>query len=346
MEIVKKPVHPKTTAEDKTATLTRLASIDIGSNSVLFLLVDYQQTPLKKHSRLHHFKILLDEYDVTRLSHGIQPGYAISEDALIRTETTLKKYRDKARSFDALSVFVAGTEAIRKAANRDEVIERLQEAIEAPVHMITGDEEAFFSFCSVACEIPPAERNVPLLVFDIGGASTEFYCSDHTEKLFDQSLPIGSVRITEHFLDHDPPTDSEVDTARKAIRQTFEDHLNRGSGYRAIGVAGTMATLSAAQLKLSVYDRTKAHGFILTAEMIHNQIEILRHMTTAERQTLAGVDPRRADVILGGALIAEHILQFFNLPHLQFFDRGIRFGHLYHRLGLLTGHTCPFVKVE
>jgi len=342
-----KPKQPQTDdAMNKSGDSVRLASIDIGSNSVLFLMTSYEKFELDDKTKVHHFKVIADEYDVTRLSQGIQPGYAISEDALMRTERALKKYRDKARGMEAISVFVAGTEAIRKASNRDEVIERLEEAVESHLHMVTGDEEAALSFSSVASEIPLSERNVPLLVFDIGGASTELYCSDHKEILFTRSLPVGSVKITEQCLEHDPPTDHELDSARKVIRQTFAQHLKPLQNLRAIGVAGTIATLSAFELKLPVYERTRAHGFTLQAETIHNQIDTLKRMTIAERRELTGLDPRRADVILGGALIAEHLIQFFKLSHIQFFDRGIRFGHLYQRLGLLSSKTCPVVTVS
>lgn len=182
----------------------------------------------------------------------------------------------------------------------------------------------------------PAATEEPLVVVDIGGGSTEIIVAEGGVVRLRASLPLGSVRLAERYIRSDPPTDGELDAVRAAIAAELG-----AAGLRAalphgadtlVGVAGTVTSLAAMAQDLATYDPARVHGFALTRAALEDQIARLAQATQAEREAMAGLDPRRADVILPGALILRALVEVSETSHVVVSDRGIRWGLLYEAL--------------
>jgi len=140
------------------------------------------------------------------------------------------------------------------------------------------------------------------------------------------SLDIGSVRLTERHLPSDPPTASELARARDDIETVLTAVVRPEKGAALVGVAGTVTSLAAVALELDDYDPNKVHGQMLGAPIIQAITERLARMPLVERRRVKGLDPRRADVIVAGALIVEALMAFTESTSLMVSDRGVRWG--------------------
>jgi exopolyphosphatase/guanosine-5'-triphosphate,3'-diphosphate pyrophosphatase len=161
---------------------------------------------------------------------------------------------------------------------------------------------------------------------DIGGGSTELVAGASSGLRWHDSLDIGSVRITERFLHSDPPTGAELDDAAAAVRvllcERVPDEVRKDTR-SAIGVAGTLTSIAGLALGLEEYDRDQVHGFELSADALDEQLQRLASVPLAERRKLRPLDPDRAPVIVGGAVIARVVLDFFGLEKLEISEHDI-----------------------
>ncbi|MDX6386369.1 MAG: exopolyphosphatase / guanosine-5-triphosphate,3-diphosphate pyrophosphatase, partial [Gaiellaceae bacterium] len=189
--------------------------------------------------------------------------------------------------------------------------------------LLSGHDEAMLMFRGVTSE---RKLEGGTMIVDIGGGSTELVAGGPDGVRWHTSLDIGSVRITERFLASDPPTAAELNAAATAVRALLAERVpdEIGSDMRsATGVAGTITSLAGLALDLDEYDRDRIHGFHLSAEALSAQLERLASVAVAERRTLPPLEPDRAPVILGGALIARELLAYFDLAELEVSERDI-----------------------
>jgi exopolyphosphatase/guanosine-5'-triphosphate,3'-diphosphate pyrophosphatase len=175
---------------------------------------------------------------------------------------------------------------------------------------VSGDEEAELTRRGV-------EPQPGMLVVDIGGGSTELIVDD-----FHVSLDIGSVRFTERFVHTDPPDPRELDECARAVHAILEKRV-QAQAEAAIGVAGTVTTLAALDLGLAQYDRERVHGHRLTTSAARAQLERLAALPLHERRELPALDPKRAPVIVAGAVILVSILDHFGLDAIEVSERDI-----------------------
>jgi exopolyphosphatase/guanosine-5'-triphosphate,3'-diphosphate pyrophosphatase len=146
---------------------------------------------------------------------------------------------------------------------------------------------------------------------------------------FEVSLPLGSVRFTEKFIRHDPPQADEMAAVREAVAQAIAAVPFPAAGATLVGVAGTVTSLAAMAESLPSYDPLRVHGYRLSRASLASQIARLAGATQAERERMVGLDPRRADVILSGALILDGLATAAGAPEVRVSDRGIRWGLLH-----------------
>jgi exopolyphosphatase/guanosine-5'-triphosphate,3'-diphosphate pyrophosphatase len=164
------------------------------------------------------------------------------------------------------------------------------------------------------------------VIVDIGGGSTELVAGGPNGVRWHDSLDIGSVRITERFLHSDPPTQDELSGAAAAACALLAERVPaeiRSDISSAIGVAGTITSLGALALGLKEYDREQVHGSELTAVALEQQLTRLASVSLEERRGMRPLDPDRAPVIVGGALIAREVLAYFGLDKLEISERDI-----------------------
>jgi len=305
-----------------------LATIDIGTNTTLLLVARTDPA----------VDVIEERAEITRLGRGIGSRGALDGEAIARTLGALRDFAAIARRHDA-RIAAVGTEALRRAANAAAFLNPAAEILGTQVQVIDGQREAALTFGAVVAAFPDV-RVGELVVVDIGGGSTEIVLSSDGEVRFRTSLPLGSVRLTEALIHHDPPTDDERAAIAGAVDAAIRDVPFSSKPATLVGVAGTVTSLAAMALALASYDPARVHGYRLSRADLGREIGRLGGATQPERERMIGLDPRRADVIFAGALILERVAAAAGVDEVRVSDRGIRWG-LLHELAAAQAALLP-----
>jgi exopolyphosphatase/guanosine-5'-triphosphate,3'-diphosphate pyrophosphatase len=284
--------------------MTRLAGVDIGTNSVRLLVADVEGvgrdarvTPVERRMR------------ITRLGQGVDAARALAPDAIDRTIEVLREYRGVIDDLGAKKVRATATSAARDATNRDQFFDPATEALGVRPELLSGDEEAELSFLGATAGL---DEPAPFLVVDIGGGSTEFVVGTDAPA-GKCSLDIGCVRITEQFLHSDPPAPEELSAAVSVVRDQVADVVRAIPELRTaktlVGLAGTVTTVAAIELGLPEYDGDAIHHFRLTRTAAEDVFRTLALERAVERRHNPGLEAGRVDVIVGGTLVLVTILR-------------------------------------
>ncbi|MGM9570964.1 MAG: hypothetical protein ACI3ZR_01945, partial [bacterium] len=173
--------------------------------------------------------------------------------------------------------------------------------------VITGEREAYLTYLGVTADFTSEAEKI--LVFDLGGGSTEIILGQDKKIIELHSLDVGAVRMTERFLAASS-TEYNCSLVKKFTRDLLQPYLESYSkADKIIGVGGTATSLAAMQQNLVPYDPKKVHGFRLDLAEVKNIGQKLALMSVEERGKWPGLQPKRADIILGGVLIAETLLE-------------------------------------
>jgi exopolyphosphatase/guanosine-5'-triphosphate,3'-diphosphate pyrophosphatase len=301
------------------------AVIDIGTNTLLLLIVDDAMQPI------------VDLCRFGRLGKGLDVSRRLADDAIAASLEICREYRRVIDEHGVASPIVIATQAAREAANAADFVVPAEQILRAPIHVITGEREAQLAALAVARTLPELAATRHLVV-DVGGGSTEMITVDDGRVVAAVSVPIGAVRLTERHLEHDPPSAPEI----AALTADIDRHLATIALPRAvpvIGTAGTATTLAAIELGLARYDPVAVTGLRLSRDAVVALLGRLLTATVAARKAIPGIEPQRADVIAAGAAIFAQILQRIDAPVLITCDRGIRWGLAYEAMstGALSG---------
>ena len=305
----------------------RFAFIDIGTNTILCLIAE-----LRDGGR---FRVLDDLAEITRLGEGVDRTGSISLEGEQRSSSVLRRYLDTCKTLGVEEVIAVGTSALRDARNSLEVRQRWRAELGLDVRVIAGDAEAGYSFLAVQKGLSLSGQE--LLVIDIGGGSTEVIRGNESGVTRALSTNLGSVRLTERFLRSDPVSAEEFADMNSAIDRELDGLQEHWLDLRAsaiwVGIAGTFTTLAAVEKQLTRYSHSRVHGSNLTHPEVQRQVRLFQSKTLAERKTIPGLEPKRADVILAGACLIDRMMMLFGARQLIVSDQGVRYGLLYERLG-------------
>lgn len=289
------------------------AVIDIGTNTLLLLIVDANQ------------RRVVDLCRFGRLGKGLDASGSLAEESVTKSLEICREYRRVMDEHRVVVPRVIATQALREAKNAATFVAPAEEILRAKLEIIAGEREADLAFLSVARTFPELAGEA-FVVVDVGGGSTEFITTDGTRVVSAVSIPIGAVRLTERHLKSDPPTREEL----AALEADIDARLPPlPSGVPIIGTAGTATTLAAFAMQLRPYDPDQVTGFRLTPEDVEDLYGRLARATVAQRKEMTGIEPQRADVIAGGAAIYSRIMKRSNAPVFITCDRGIRWGLVY-----------------
>ncbi len=309
----------------------RLAFFDIGTNTILLLIAAVRADG--------GFEVLDDLAEITRLGQGVDGTLQITAEAQRRSLEVLRRYEKRCRELGTDEIVAVGTSALRDATNSAEVRDRFKQHLGLEVRVLSGDEEASYSFLAVQKGLHVAGKE--LLVIDVGGGSTELIHGDASGIRRAVSLNLGAVRLTERFVRSDPVTEAEYGRMLKhmaeEVRRLREGWPEDLGSLSLVGIAGTFTTLAAVEKGLIQYSHGEVHGSLLTLAEVARQITIYRQKSVAERRLIPGLEPMRADVILAGASLVKIIMEAFRVRQLVVSDQGIRYGLLYERLEHMGG---------
>jgi exopolyphosphatase / guanosine-5'-triphosphate,3'-diphosphate pyrophosphatase len=252
---------------------------------------------------------------ITRLGEGVDATGKLDPEAISRTLSVLAEYRSSMDEHRVARARLVATSAVRDAANGDEFLQAASEVTGVRAELLSGIEEGALAFAGATADLdlPPEQ----VVIIDIGGGSTELVTAAPEVRAV--SLDLGCVRLTERFLDHDPPTAAELEATAGFVKA----QLDRAAGeltalesahLTLVGLAGTVSTLGALVLGLSHYDRERIHHFVLEASVVVEWSDRLAAETAAQRSEHPGMAPGREDVIVGGVIVLRETMARFGFP--------------------------------
>ena len=301
----------------------RIAAIDVGTNTIRLLIGEADGAG--------GYRPLFAAQEITRLGQGSRPTGLLQPEPVRRSLAVLARFRRHCADHGVTAIAAAGTAALREARNREEFLARCRHELDLEIVPISGEEEARLTLLGIRAALDPSPRR--LLTLDIGGGSTELLLADGRCILGLVSTGLGAVKVTETYLREDPPTPAELDAATRAADERFA-RVRRGEippwtkPPLFVGTAGTITTLAAIDLALDAYDSAHVTGHRLTRERIASLLADLAHLPLSRRRQVRGLEPARADIIVGGALICLSALRTLGFSALTVSDGGLREGIL------------------
>ena len=299
----------------------RLAAIDIGSNSVRLIVAE--------SVRGGNYRILDEEREPTRLGRSVGLDGNLDEQSMEQTIAALDAFKKIASGFQAESLRVIATCAIREAGNGPDFCRRIRDEVGLEVEVISGEQEGRYAFSSVQHAFDLTDKNV--VVADIGGGSTEivFSTGEMVEEIY--STPLGAVRLTEQF-----PVSDDVDAVDAFMRMEKEiaNCLKRKTSkppfapHFMVGCGGTFTTLAELLMASRKGSDKQVGGFRASHADVRHLLDRLRKTPVRSRRTLAGMTPDRADIIVAGVAIIDAMMKRFRINSLVVHSRGVRDGLL------------------
>jgi len=305
------------------------AGLDIGSHTTRMLIARRNGTQLAP---------VRTERRVTRLAQDFQKADEITEEAQRRNISAIKEYISILREFRVGTISCGATGVVRRAKNSRAVLDGIAAETGIECKILSEETEAVLSAKGILSALP--ETGSDLLTFDVGGASTEFVLMGIETAIRNASRPIGAATLTEAYLKADPPGAGAVERAALGARseiisakEQLYENLNKTGiisflGLRLIGTAGTVTTLAGMYIKMERYVPYRVNGVVLTKEWLSHTIESLGRMPVAQRRLIAGLEPGREDIILGGTVIVSEILSCFGQERFVVSDAGLLEGLL------------------
>jgi exopolyphosphatase/guanosine-5'-triphosphate,3'-diphosphate pyrophosphatase len=311
----------------------KIGALDVGTNTVLMLVAE---TTADGGARR-----VIDLARITRLGQGVDRNHRLDPQAAARTLDAIADFAEQARAAGAEKIVAAGTATLRDAADGPDFIRRVRDRAGINLEIVPGETEAWLSYLAVlkGLRLDPSQR---LLIIDIGGGSTEFigagggpveFISAGAAKLRMASLQIGSVRLTERIISHDPPTAREAADLRLAIDAELAQLGWKLETDLLVGIAGTVTTVCAVALEMETYDPDRVHGHVLARSEVERVLWLFGSMPLAQRRQIKGLDPARADVIFAGTAILERVMCEAGVESVTVSDQGVRWGLVWRELG-------------
>lgn len=322
------------------------AAIDIGTNSMHLVVAR-----LADHGG---FEMLTSEKEMVRLGQGGGEMKELAPDAIERSLAALARMKEVAGSFGDVEIAAVATSAVREARNRNEFLDPARDRVGVPVEVISGFEEARLIHLGVLQALPVYDRR--LLVVDIGGGSTEF-CVGAGERVIEaRSMKLGAIRLTQRFLadvadhDHDGSVDRKaVKECRKYVRSALAPVAHELGGHQPeiiVGSSGTASTIGAMALARRGDKPRHLNGATFTAQELEDLVDELTSRTTARRLALPGLDAKRADIIVAGALLLDEIFRAFSIDEMTISDYALREGVLFDRFGGDAGRELSGLRAR
>lgn len=301
------------------------AAIDIGTNTVLLLVARLQPNQLE---------VLHEEQRIPRLGRNVDAGGRLSSDSMDRVIEALEEYKHIINhDFPSTDqIIVTATSAVRDAANRDTFMNRVLEETGLSLRLLSGLEEAEFTYRGAVVSLPDLTLNDPVAALDIGGGSTELVYGKKQQLIDSYSFNIGSVRFTERYLKGNPPAKEEIDACRNEILRMFKTHpFDMDAHTEAIGVAGTVTSLASIDQQMDYYDAGAVNGYEISLEYLEQFIEETTRWTSeALLEEYPTILKGRSDVFLAGLMILEQFMKLYRFNKIHVSAGGIRHGALIH----------------
>lgn len=296
----------------------RIGVVDIGTNSTRLLIAEIDDQG--RVSELDRRSM------VTRLGRGVDADARLGESAMHDTWQVVDDYRARMQEVGIDKAVALMTSAVRDATNGTAFAESIRDRHGIAPMVLTGEQEARLTFAGATTGL---KEPGAVLVIDVGGGSTELVIGRQGRVHFHASTQLGVVRQGERYLEHDPPTASELSALAAEAKAIIGASLPRGldlPSLRGIAVAGTATQAAAIELGLVRYDPSRVHGHVLSRATLVSQLDHLRQLPLEERQRVRGIHPDRALVIVPGLTILLAAMDAFRLQEVTVSEHDILLG--------------------
>jgi exopolyphosphatase/guanosine-5'-triphosphate,3'-diphosphate pyrophosphatase len=294
--------------------MTRVAVVDIGTNSTRLLVADVSGSGVE----------VLDRRSiVTRLGEGLEASGELGEAPRGRVFAVLDEYRAAIEEHGASVRTAVLTSAVRDASNGAEFTAAVRDDYGLDADTISGDEEAHLTFLGATTS---RSVSAPVLVVDIGGGSTELVIGTGDGVDFHVSTQVGVVRHSERHLASDPPTDAELAALRDDAGATLREALPGEVPSEVVAVAGTATMAASMELGLEPYDPDRVEGYVLSIDALRSRLDQLASLPLQERVKTPGLHPDRAPTIVAGVAILIEILDAAGAASVTVSDRDLLYG--------------------
>jgi exopolyphosphatase/guanosine-5'-triphosphate,3'-diphosphate pyrophosphatase len=310
--------------------MRRLASIDIGSQTIRLLVADVSSDG----------KLLpvLKNRAIIRLGESMNADSYLKTESIERAVSCIADFIDQAQKLQPISIYAVATACVRAAKNKTYFLRMIFNKTGIIPTVLTGQEEALTTLEGVKSVLNKTHE--PMIVLDIGGGSTELVYIDNHKIIKTKSIPMGVIGYTERYLMHDPPSVFDIRTIRLAIankisnNNLFEDNCKN---YKIlVGTAGTITTLAAIDLCMTEYNPLLINGHVLTVNRMKTLFDVLLSKNIAERERIPGLEPGRSAVIIAGTAIVLEIMLALKKKALQVSDAGLLEGVLLQKINSLS----------
>lgn len=310
----------------------RLAGLDLGTNTFLCLIADVDKAS-------GALKVVRDEVRIVRLGQGVDASKTLHPEALARAEACFKEFESFILEAKAEKILAVATSATRDSSNGHLLIE-LGRKHGIPIEVISGEREAELTFQG---SLEPHWQGLTAVI-DVGGGSTEVIIGDQSGIVLRFSADVGSVRLTEKYVTSHPIAKTELQEMEYLVRRRLHEGLQKSlaqfgdqaqasaawSSLRTklknvVAVAGTPTTLAAVVLG-KPFEAEAIHGFSLSMKTLEDMTVDLASKTVERRQAMGGMEPKRADVIVAGAICLKEAGRLLGAEALEVSIRGLRYG--------------------
>ena len=304
------------------------AVLDIGSNTIRLLIANVEKHH-QEYQKIHY------HHRVARLGEGLQQTGNLSGAGMQRAMDVFQGAVDVCASFEvsAESITAVATAAIREAKNGTDFVSQVRTATGLKIQVIAGDVEARLAL-SGAQAVLTTSTSLNMLLFDIGGASTEFSRVRDGVLVDGFSEKLGVVRLTELYLKHNPPLMSEYQSMKahtikhlKQIERLWGE--DKFVPKHMVGTAGSVTTMAAIHLQMAEYDANKINNFCLSKADFYALRDALLAKTNQERLAIPAVEQGREDVIVAGVAIVDALFEHWNFEEMITVDAGVLEGLLF-----------------
>jgi exopolyphosphatase / guanosine-5'-triphosphate,3'-diphosphate pyrophosphatase len=301
----------------------RFAVIDVGTNSVKFDIGERRADG--------SWSTVFDRAEVTRLGEGLGDSGRLQPEPIARTVDAIAAMADEAKANGVEAIVAVATAGMRIAENPGDLIDAVRERTGVEIEVISGEEEARLAYLAVRAGLGAVSGS--LVIFDTGGGSSQFTFGDgdHIDEQF--SVNVGAVRFTEQFGLDAAVSEEQVAAALAAIAADLSQLDGRPAPGHLVGMGGAITNIAAVKHELKEYDPAVIQGTVLERAEVDRQIELYRTRSADERREIAGLQPKRAEVILAGACVVRTVMDKLGQDSVTVSDRGLRHRLIVERFG-------------
>ncbi|MBM4284298.1 MAG: Ppx/GppA family phosphatase [Deltaproteobacteria bacterium] len=300
----------------------RLAALDLGSLTVRLAVAEGYGPG--------HRRIVHRGREITGLAEGMTNTGELAHPAMARTLAAVAHFAREIDRRQVERVLAVATQAVRQARNREAFLAEVRKVWPWPVEVLPPAAEARLTLAGVLSVLDPAvPASGPVLVFDLGGGSTEFALIRPGQEPVLLSLPLGVLTLSQTRPLGDPPEPGRVAALQQELRERLQNFRRErfpglpGSGLRLVGTAGAVTTLAAMSLKMTAYDPERVNNLTLTRGQVEELAALLMSHFEAERARLPGVEAKKAPFMPAGALIVLAVLEMCGAEGLTVSDAGL-----------------------